>query len=56
MGGFYYTHVFVLCYLIPAILVLRKPHKWGGLLLVLLLSWIGYLIHWFALGRTLAGA
>ena len=52
MGIYVYTHAFVLFYLVPLILVLRSPRKITGTILVLFLSWIGYLIHWVALKRA----
>jgi hypothetical protein len=39
-------------YVIPLILVFRSERKITGSILVVFLSWIGYLIHWVALKRA----
>ena len=52
MGQYALIHLAAFFYLIPLILVLRSPRKITGTILVLFLSWIGYLIHWAALKRA----
>jgi hypothetical protein len=52
MGTLSAISVVVLFYLIPALLVLRHDRRVLGMLLVLLLSWVGYAIFRFALSRS----